>query len=491
MLSLLVFIPLLAIIAFVVIPSKHKWVIQVLSLISTGIQLAIAIYVFSAPSIAHSSQAHADFFTKIDWISLNLSTVEAKIYYSLGIDGISAPLILMSAIVLLVANIYSLHIQYRVKAYHILFQVLSTAIMGCFTAQDLFLFFLFFEFMLLPLFFLIGIWGGGRKEYAAIKFFVYTFIGSVLILIVMAALLFSYQDAQGNLSLEFDILSQLKMLKPGSILSLDSTLQFFNLEVRAWAFLLLLVAFAIKLPSFPFHSWLPDAHVEAPTPISIILAGILLKVGAYGIIRIAIPIFPDILPQFADTISIIGAFSILYGALNALASTDLKRIIAFSSVSHMGFVFMGIAASNLQGYHGALFQLVSHGFLSAALFLVVGILYQRTSYRELSGYSGLYHLMPNYTFLTLLVFVASIGVPGFSAFIAEFMVITGVLSSGLSYPIILSLITALGLIFGSVYFLRKYRMASVFKGSKPKRKVLFKPFVGLFYRFRLISQLNF
>ena len=348
--------------------------------------------------------------------------------------------------------------------------------MGCFLSLDFFLFFLFFEFMLLPMYFLIGIWGGPRREYASIKFFLYTLFGSVLILIVMIALyssaydpdetahsftmnIFQYLLNDSTLpekefvhTLRFDHLADPHNYIHGSLLHINNKTLLLGFTFRQWAFLLLLIGFIIKLPAVPFHTWLPDAHVEAPTPVSVILAAVLLKIGAYGLIRIAYPIFAHEAMYFATLVGSIGVVSIIYAAYNALAQNDFKKMIAYSSVSHMGFVLLGLASLTVEGVSGAIYQMVSHGFISAGLFLVAGVIYEQTHDRTIQNYKGLANEMPYFTAIVVILFFASLGLPGFSGFMAEILVFLGAFKSML-LPKWIAIVSTFGLILGAAYYL--------------------------------------
>jgi NADH-quinone oxidoreductase subunit M len=313
--------------------------------------------------------------------------------------------------------------------------------------------------MLLPMFFLIALWVD-KKEYASIKFFLYTLLGSILILIVMIGLYTSVHDPSGagELVHSFNVLhmSSSANFISNSILDPNNVWAIGMYSARQWAFLLLFVGFAIKLPMVPFHTWLPDAHVEAPTPISVILAALLLKIGGYGLARIAFPIFPDSAIYFGWFVGLMGVISILYGGLNAMVSKDLKRLIAYSSVSHMGFVLLGFASLTPEGVAGSIYQMFSHGIISAMLFLLAGVVYDRTSNRMIANYSGLSTKMPAYTAFILVAFFASMGLPGFSGFIAEIMVFLGAFkSNSINGPLheSLAIVATLGLVLGATYYL--------------------------------------
>jgi NADH-quinone oxidoreductase subunit M len=331
------------------------------------------------------------------------------------------------------------------------------AVIGVFCSLDFFLFYIFYELMLLPLYFLIGMWGGARREYAAIKFFLYTLFGSVFMLLVMIGLYLSVKDpVTGN-----HTFSMIQMMNPanyeaGSVFSVLNHATILGMPARSVGFVVLFIAFAIKVPVVPLHTWLPDAHVEAPTPVSIILAGVLLKVGGYGIIRICVGIFPEIAHADAYWLGMIGVISIIYGALNALAQQDLKRMIAYSSVSHMGFVLLGIASMTTEGLSGAVMQMVSHGFLSTMLFFLAGVIYNRVHDRGINHFRGLAAIMPKYTSFVVIAFFASLGLPGFSAFIGEAFSLTGAFKSpsvnGL-LPYWMPVCGSVGILLGAAYFL--------------------------------------
>jgi NADH-quinone oxidoreductase subunit M len=402
-LSVTIFAPLLGMLIIALLPKAKEQLVKWVALIATFPSLVGAVLIF----------IHFDRTTKaiqmaegpIDWIK------PFHIQYYLGIDGLSVTMVILTALISTICILASFNITKQVKGYFSLFLLLETGMMGTFLALDFFLFYVFWEVMLLPMYFLIGIWGGPRREYAAIKFFLYTLFGSVLMLLVLLAF---YFYSEGNTFNIIALQNQALHLGPLSV-------QGFRLA--CW--IALFIGFAIKVPVFPFHTWLPDAHVEAPTAISVILAGILLKMGTYGMLRFNYPLFPDITVQMVKWIAVLGVINIIYGALCAMAQKDFKKLIAYSSISHMGFVLLGIASFTAEGINGAVLQMFNHGTITAQLFLIVGIIYDRAHHREIEGFGGLANQMPKYAVWTAIAFFAALGLPGLSGFISEALVFLG------------------------------------------------------------------
>ncbi|HEV2296732.1 MAG TPA: NADH-quinone oxidoreductase subunit M [Tepidisphaeraceae bacterium] len=400
-----------------------------------------------------------------------------NIEYRVGIDGLSFPLVILSTFICVLAGIASWNIDKMSKGYWALFLFLETGILGVFLSLDFFLFYVFFEVSLLPMYFLIGIWGGPRKEYAAIKFFLYTLVGSIGLLIVLIGTYLLSRGFNGNERGTFDLVT---LASPAFQSYLGSQIPLAGAVAKTF-FILLMVGFLIKVPAVPFHTWLPDAHVEAPTPISMILAAILLKMGGYGIFRIAYPLYPDAGKMMWLLIAIVGVVSIIYGALCAMSQTDFKKLVAYSSVSHMGFVVLGAAMMTDAAVNGALFMMVAHGITSAMMFFIVGVIYERAHHREISRFGGLASTMPQYWAFSTVGFFANLGLPGLCGFIGEVMVLIGAfqaaksdsiimqMTDGWAWPYIMTLaiISCFGVILTAGYMLQT--MQRVFFGpEKPE-----------------------
>lgn len=430
-LSIITFAPLIGALIIPFLPKGNDKAVKWTALIATIPSLICAAYIFYffQRDVADMQFIEGPF----NWIATY------NIQYFLGIDGLAVPMVILTPIISTICIIASWGITKQVKGYFSLFLLLQAGMTGVFVALDFFLFYIFWEVMLLPMYFLIGIWGGPRREYAAIKFFLYTLFGSVMMLLVMIAFYF-YSD--GN---TFNILKLA-----------DQGLHIGPLTGHTFRFICwlgLMIAFAIKVPVFPFHTWLPDAHVEAPTAISVILAGILLKMGIYGMIRFCLPILPDITFEFAKWIAIFGMINIVYGALCSMAQKDLKRLIAYSSISHMGFCLLGMASLTSEGINGAVLQMFNHGTITAQLFLIVGIIYDRAHHRDVEGFGGLAHIMPRYAVFTAIAFFAALGLPGLSGFISEVLVFIG----GFKVWPIITAVSATGVVLTAAYILWTYQ----------------------------------
>ncbi|MGE3244973.1 MAG: NADH-quinone oxidoreductase subunit M [Beijerinckiaceae bacterium] len=362
---------------------------------------------------------------KKDWIGAGIS-------YKLGVDGMSMPFVLLTTFLMPICILASWEsIEKRVQEYMIAFLVLETLMIGVFCALDLILFYLFFEGGLIPMFLIIGIWGGKRRVYASFKFFLYTLLGSLLMLLAIMAMY--------NVAGTTDIEALLKTK--------------FAASMQTWLWLAFFASFAVKMPMWPVHTWLPDAHVEAPTAGSVILAGILLKMGGYGFVRFSLPMFPDASHYFAPFVWTLSVIAIVYTSLVALVQEDMKKLIAYSSVAHMGFVTMGLFTMNPQGVQGAIFQMVSHGLVSGALFLCVGVVYDRLHTREISAFGGIVRNMPVYAVVFLIFTMANVGLPGTSGFVGEFLTLLGAFSANTW----VALFATSGVIFSAAYALYLYR----------------------------------
>ena len=423
-LSFIIFTPLLGMIVVMLLNRERVAAIRWTSAVFAFITLIFTLILLKDYDWTTATMQFQESFA---WIpAINAS-------YLLGVDGISVPMLLLTSLLSLVSMVISFNITNRVKEYFAFFLLLECGMMGVFAALDFFLFYVFWEVMLVPMYFLIGIWGGPRREYAAIKFFLYTLFGSIFMLVAILVLYFTAEPHTLNM------------------LELIQTAPTFSRGVQIFAFAFFFIAFAIKVPVWPFHTWLPDAHVEAPTAISIILAGVLLKMGTYGMLRVSWPMLPQGLSYFALPIALLGLIAIIYGALVSMAQKDLKKLVAYSSVSHMGYCMVALAAySSVTALAGCMFQMVSHGLITGAMFLLVGVLYDRAHTREIAAFGGLANKLPVFTALFTLFGMASLGLPGMSGFISEFMVFVG---SFKTYPIIVGL-AVLGVVLTAGYILR-------------------------------------
>ena len=398
--SLVVFSPLLGVAAILLTPPSQtrlvRWIALAAALLSFGFSLTLLGY--------QPSGAEFQYREDLSWIPA------FGMRYTVGIDGISLVLVILTTLLSAVAILYSWKpIQVRIREYYAAMLLLMVGMLGVFVALDMFLFYVFWEVSLIPMYLLIGIWGGPRRIYATVKFLIYTLVGSLLMLVAILAVAIAHASAGNPFTFSYETLRGFP----------------FTDTLQAGAFLAFFLAFAIKVPMWPFHTWLPDAHVEAPTAGSIILAGVLLKLGGYGFLRFSIPLLPDASVAFAPWIIGLAIIAILYGAMVAMVQPDLKKLIAYSSVSHMGFVMLGAFVFNIQGLQGAVFQMICHGITTGALFLLVGVIYERTHDRQIAHMGGLNARLPQYAALFGLFTFASIGLPGLSGFVGEFLVLLG------------------------------------------------------------------
>ena len=425
---------------------------RVITLLASGLVLLLALVLWRAYDTTNPA---LQFVQQARWIPAY------NIDYFVGVDGISITLVILTALISFIATIASMpwwpgntHLdehhftQQAVPGYMAMLLILQTGMTGVFVAMDMFLFYVFWEVMLLPMYFLIGIWGGARKEYAAIKFFLYTLAGSVLMLLAIIGLYYNgpTEVLNGQLTHTFNMVKMAQWGRAGGYMSAPLVLGLAFVKV-AWV--ALFIGFAIKIPMFPFHTWLPDAHVEAPTPISVILAGVLLKMGIYGILRINYAILPQATKWAATAMAVFGTINIVYAAFVCLAQKDLKRMIAYSSVSHMGFCLLGMSAFTQQGIDGAVLNLWTHGLISPMLFLIVGVIYDRAHHRNIEGFGGLARQVPEYAGLLGLAFFASLGLPGLCGFVSEFTVFLGSLATWQT----MTIISALSVIITAAYYL--------------------------------------
>ncbi len=462
-LSFITFLPVLGLLVILLLPKENHRNIRGVAVAVTLVQFIFAIILWAGfdPSLAGiNAESGMQFVERLKWITIPETPWfgEIRIEYFMGVDGLSMPMVLLTTLIVVVASLASFSVKKNLKGYFAMFLLLDTAMIGVFCSLDFFLFYIFWELMLLPMYFLIGIWGGPRREYAAIKFFIYTLLGSVFILLVMIGLYFSTTDPNTGLH----TFNMIAMMDPANVAS-DSIFGGIATTARHLAFIALFIGFAIKVPIFPFHTWLPDAHVEAPTAISVILAGVLLKMGTYGLMRISLPMFPDSMLYFQLPIIILGFINIVYGALVAMAQTDFKKMIAYSSISHMGYVMIGLAALNPQVMNGAIFQMFNHGTITAMLFILVGVLYDRAHTRKMSDFGGIYNKMPVYSFFTVIAFFAAIGLPGLSGFVSEAFCFLGAFHTNIFW----ASLSTLGIVLGAGYMLWAFQR--VFMGTLPER----------------------
>ena len=442
-LTLLLLIPLIGALALLFISKEQK---QTLFSISFSFSLVAFLWSLKIFSAFDGSKGEMQFVERVSWMP------GYGIDYLVGVDGISLFLILLTTLLMPVAILASWSVKDKIREYLFFMLVLETGMLGAFVALDLFLFYVFWEVMLIPMYFLIGVWGGTRRIYAALKFVLFTMAGSLLMLVAIIYLAMRY--AQENQTLTFNLLQLYNLHLP------------FNEQI--WLFCAFALSFAIKVPLFPFHTWLPDAHVEAPTAGSVILAGVLLKMGTYGFLRFAMPLFPDAALAAAPTIIALSVIGIIYGAVVAMMQGDIKKLVAYSSVSHLGFVMLGLFAFNVQGIQGGIYQMLNHGLSTGALFLLVGMIYDRRHTRRIEDFGGLWKRVPFFSALLLVVMFSSIGLPGLNGFIGEFLILLG----AFSVTPVWTAAAASGVILGAIYMLWMYRRVILGPLTNPENEKL-------------------
>jgi NADH-quinone oxidoreductase subunit M len=443
-LSIIVFTPLLAAIVLMLIPPEQHTALRRGAFIFSLVPFALSLLVLAG---FNPQDTGMQFTAKAAWIP------RFGVSYNVGIDGLSLFLVLLTTFLMPIVILAGWgDVHKRIKEYMIFMMVLETGMLGAFVALDLFLFYVFWEVMLVPMYFLIGIWGGERRVYAAIKMVIYTMAGSLLMLVAILYLV-SLQ-AQQNGQPNFDLLQLYNVAMP--------------LHVQRWLFAAFALAFAIKVPMFPVHTWLPDAHTEAPTGGSVILAGVLLKMGTYGFLRFAIPLFPLAAHEALPFIAAIAAIGIVYGALVCMIQPDLKRLVAYSSVSHLGFVMLGMAALNVQGVEGSIYQMLNHGLSTGALFLAVGVIYERRHTRLIREFGGLWHQLPLYAAIFMIVMLSSVGLPGLNGFVGEFLILLGAFEAHR----VAAIVAVSGVVLGAVYMLWMYQRVMFGPLTNPKNAQL-------------------
>ncbi len=443
-LTLVTFFPLVGAILLLFLKEENKQAIKLITIASTLVTLVLSLHLWF---YFDGATAAMQFAVKTPWIpGLGIS-------YNLGVDGISVLLILLTTILTPIAVLSSWNsVESRLKGFMISLLVLETGMLGVFVSLDLFLFYLFWEVMLIPMYFLIGIWGGINRIYAAIKFVLFTMFGSLLMLVAIVALVILNYQATG-------------------VYSFDLT-QYYNLAIspsaQSWLFAAFALAFLIKVPIFPFHTWLPDAHVQAPTAGSVILAGVLLKMGTYGFLRYCIPMFPNAFDSYVPIIAVLSLIGIIYGALVAMVQKDVKSLVAFSSVAHMGFVMIGMVALNDQGVQGSVLQMLNHGISTGALFLVVGMIYERRHTRMIEDFGGLFKVMPIYATFFMIITLSSIGLPGTNGFVGEFLILLGTFKFNITYAVI----ATFGIVLAAAYMLWMFQRVVWGKVENPENQKL-------------------
>jgi len=444
-LSVMTFLPIVGVLLLLFIPKGSNGALRSVALVTT-----VVTFIASLPILTgYQTNAEYQFVENVPWIAAGPFAMR----YNIGIDGISLWLVILTTFIMPIAVLSTwTAVEDKVKEYMICLLILETAMLGAFISLDLFLFYIFWELMLIPMYFMIGIWGGKNRLYATVKFFIYTLVGSLLMLVALIYLYF---------------------LGTKTGITDFSLVHFFDLKIdpatQTWLFAAFALAFAIKVPMFPVHTWLPDAHTEAPTAGSVILAAIMLKMGTYGFIRFAMPLFPEATHQFTPLIATLAVIGIIYAALVAMVQEDVKKLVAYSSVAHLGFVMLGLFALNEQGVTGALLQNLNHGISTGALFLIVGFIYERRHTRLITDFGGLSKQMPIFAVIFMIVTLSSVALPGTNGFVGEFLILVGGFESSLRWW---TIVASSGVIFAAVYMLWMFQRVMFGELDNPKNQAL-------------------
>jgi NADH-quinone oxidoreductase subunit M len=451
-LSLIIFFPLVGVVLIVLLRQEQVRAVKLVGIMTAAVDFLLSVYLYVQ---FDSRGTGMQFVERVGWIQgLNVS-------YYVGADGISLLLIVLTTLLTPIALLSSWNaITRRLKEYILFMLLLEVGMLGVFCSLDLFLFYIFWEGMLIPMYFIIGIWGGENRIYAAVKFFLFTLVGSLLMLVAIIWLAMYASDPHQLGKFTTDLL-ELYRIAPG-----------LPVAIQTWMFLAFALSFAIKVPIFPFHTWLPDAHVEAPTAGSVILAGVLLKMGTYGLLRFCLPLFPHAAMKFMPLVAILAVIGIIYGALVSMVQKDIKKLVAYSSVSHLGFVVLGIFAMNEEAIQGSLIQMVNHGLSTGALFLIVGMIYERRHTQEITEFGGLCKVMPILATFFMIISLSSIGLPGLNGFVGEFLILLGSFQSRFLNTPTYAILAASGVVLSAVYLLWMYQRVMFGSVTKPENQTL-------------------